>query len=173
VDVDLELQFDSGPVGVPIDVLYPVQPLPQIESSEVALRYQRVNKNARIERDPENAGYDVWAIEDVICISAGEVALIDTGLRFEIPQDYCLIVKERSSMAKRGLRVGGGVIDWSYRGNLYVCIQNTSSSAIVLNMDNAIAQCLLVYIPHIPLQEIDKVSQETERGAQGFGSTDA
>ncbi len=155
-----------------IDTLYPAESLPSTKQSVTTLRYQRVNDEARIERNYENAGYDVWTIQDSINLRAYETKLVDTGLRFEIPRDYALIVKERSSLAKQGIRVGGGVIDWSYRGNLFVCLSNTTSKSILIIGNKAIAQCILTHVPYIPLEEISVVSDNTNRGSKGFGSTD-
>lgn len=174
VDVDLELEFDSGPVGVPIDVLYPVQPLPRTKSSEVALRYQRVNENARIERDPENAGYDVWNPHGHTKILPLQTTIVKTGLRFDIPKDYVLnFSTERSSIGRRRLIVLSGAVDWSYIGEVEIYLYNLSSETLVIPKGIAIAQGILVYAPYLPLEEVEDITKETNRGTKGFGSTDA
>lgn len=170
---DVDLEFDSGPVGVPIDVLYPVQPLPQIKSSEGALRYQRINENARIERDPENAGYDVWNPHGHTQILPHQLTIVKIGLCFDIPTDYVLNFNtERSSIGKQQLIVLSGAIDWSYTGEATIFLYNLTSEMIVISEHKAIAQGILTYAPYLPLIEVPLITKKTQRGANGFGSTD-
>ena len=137
-----------------------------------SLKCMKTHDNARIERSPENAGYDLWCPEGDLLLLPYLTYKIDTGLRFEIPQDWLLIVKERSSIGSKGIAIRAGVVDWSYRGNLHVCLQNCSDARVMIPREKAFAQVVMIYAPYIPIESVDEISENTDRGAKGFGSTD-
>lgn len=74
----------------------------------------------RPKRSTKNsAGYDFFAIENVVCKSH-EITLIPTGIKAEFPSDEVLLLFNRSSNPKKkGLIIpnGVGVIDSDYYNN--------------------------------------------------------
>lgn len=119
-------------------------------------------------------GYDLYALEDEIALDAHEVCKFDTGLRAVIQPGYAVIFKDRSSLGSKGIRVGAGVIDSSYRGNWIVALINENDRPMVLPKGKAIAQFIVVEDLDSEVQEIsDELFNihTTERGTGGFGSS--
>ena len=122
---------------------------------------------------PGDAGFDLRAIVSLE-IPAQERAVIPTGLHLAIPAGFVGLVRDRSSMAIRGLTTIAGVIDSTYRGEVRVVLFNSSKEPQQINAGDKIAQLLLM-----PVQtEVEMIScpsldalGETERGHGGFGST--
>jgi dUTP pyrophosphatase len=70
----------------------------------------------------EDAAADLFALDEVI-LQPNVPALVRTGIALEIPSGYVGRILERSGMAlKHGIRVGGGVIDPAYRGDVGVVL---------------------------------------------------
>ncbi len=80
-------------------------------------------------------------------------------------------IEERSSMAMKGIRVSGGIIDSDYRGSIGVILYNTGNEIFTINKGDRIAQ--LIIMTCIVPSKITEVTQleQTQRGGQGFGST--
>lgn len=118
-----------------------------------------------------DAGYDIHSMQ-VATVFPGETQVIETGLRLEIPGGYVGIVKDRSSIAMRGVVTRGGVIDAAYRGPLSVVLHNASEKPYHVEPGQRVAQLILVKIstPVAEMVEPEELS-ETERGQDGFGST--
>ena len=72
---------------------------------------------------------------------------------------------------KGGVDVLAGVIDSGYRGEVQVCLLNTSNEDWVeIKEGDRIAQILFQEVPEFRLQEVD-VLQNSDRGQGGFGSS--
>jgi len=105
------------------------------------------------------------------------IALIKTGLRFEIPKGYALMVYSRSGQGfSHDVRLSNcvGVIDSGYRGEVMVKLTADSMGGWDY-LDNIkpgdrVAQAMLIPVPHTTILEVDNLS-ETARGENGFGST--
>lgn len=105
------------------------------------------------------------------------IALIKTGLRFEIPKGYALMVYSRSGQGfNHDVRLSNcvGVIDSVYRGELLVKLtaDNIRGWDYLDNIKpgDRIAQAMLVPVPHVTIVEFQELS-ETARGENGLGST--
>jgi dUTP pyrophosphatase len=111
--------------------------------------------------------------------------LCDTGLKFEIPAGYVMLVFSRSGHGfNKAIRLANcvGVIDSDYRGNVMIKLQSdsVSGSYALDNMIKAserhpdilerIAQAMIIPVPTVSFLEVDALS-ETDRGEGGFGST--
>lgn len=149
-----------------------------------------------VKRD-EDAGYDLYACfeEDYKIIKPGQTVLVPTGIASVIPKGYVMIIKDRSSMWKIGLKRTAGVIDSGYRGQWYVAMTNVGTTSVVIAKDEqmveslrmktqeeyiyfdynkAIAQAVLLEVPDIESVEVsyeDVKTMDSERQAGGFGST--
>ena len=102
-----------------------------------------------------------------------------TGLAFEIPEGYCMLIFPRSSNSKKDLLLANsvGVLDSTYRGELKLRFkrafsQNTRYLPIgkVYDVGNKIGQIMILPYPKIEFNEVNELS-ETDRGDGGFGST--
>ncbi len=120
------------------------------------------------------AGADICAlIPEPVTIEKGSVAIIPTGLFFEIPEGYEIQVRPRSGLAaKNGVTVLNtpGTIDSDYRGEIKVILINLGKEDFVINSGDRIAQILIAPVTQASFEITDSLS-ETERGSGGFGST--
>lgn len=104
-------------------------------------------------------------------IKPGFSALIPSGIRAEIPDGWCLVAFNKSGLGAMGLTVGACVVDSEYRGEIHLNVFNHSTKEITIKEGQKLIQFLLLPVPPIEIVE-EEVSSETERGANGFGSTD-
>jgi len=119
-----------------------------------------------------NAGYDIRSNETLV-LHPGEQGVLSTGLHVEIPPGMVGILKDRSSFAQLGIRVSGGVIDASYRGEIKIVLENRSHTPLTININDRVVQMLIVPCYTAVAQQVDTldVLSTTCRGQNGFGST--
>ncbi len=122
-----------------------------------------------------STGMDVMSSVD-IDIPAGETRVVPTGLYFEIPDGYEILVFPRSGLSlKTPIRIANSVgkIDHDYRGQLGILVWNTGNVPYHINKTDKIAQITLYQPPKFSWYQVyDKnVLSQTERGEGGFGST--
>lgn len=143
---------------------------------------------------PGDMGMDLTAIsveykEDIDCY------VYHTGLAFEIPEGYGMLIVPRSSNRKTDAYMPNhcAIIDSGYRGEVMICFKNRTRIDICLDRDDLdcdyfehdddyafiyapylrgerIAQLVIIPYPQIKFNEVEELS-ETERGKGGFGST--
>ena len=122
----------------------------------------------------EDLGYDVFALEGVVLRPRATVR-VRTGIAVEArdPQTgeaLGLLVRDRSSMAARGVATTGGVIDAGYRGEILVLMTNLGDGAVVLQAGEKIAQMIPVPVRTGLVEEVESL-EESARAAKGFGSS--
>lgn len=134
---------------------------------------QRLDVNAKLPAKPKSlfdAGWDVYPLKRSVIPKHGD-ALIGTGLKVKIPNGYCIQVNPRSGKAvKNKLVVGARVIDAPYRGELKIHIFNHSDEDYEVSPHDPIAQLLI--LPCGGIMHEGFIDDTTERGEDGFGSTD-
>ena len=134
---------------------------------------QRLDVNAKLPAKPKSlfdAGWDVYPLNRSVIPKHGD-ALIGTGLKVKIPNGYCIQVNPRSGKAvKNKLVVGARVIDAPYRGELKIHIFNHSDEDYEVSPHDPIAQLLI--LPCAGIIHEGFIDDTTERGEDGFGSTD-
>jgi dUTP pyrophosphatase len=117
-----------------------------------------------------DAGMDLFSYEDTT-IQSGERVSVGTGIAMEIPQGFVGLVWDKSGLAfKHGLKTAGGVVDSGYRGEVKVCIMNTSEETYTIKKGDKIAQMLIQSVESPTIEEVEELS-DTSRGEGGFGST--
>jgi len=117
-----------------------------------------------------DAGYDLAASHDVT-ITAGSTFDVLTGWNIKVPAGYWGCIKPRSStLPKKGVVVLEGVIDETYTGQLSVIVFNPGLWPVIIKTGDRLAQLILMKRHDVRFQFV-KHLPETERGAQGFGST--
>jgi dUTP pyrophosphatase len=121
---------------------------------------------------PGDAGYDIRSNQDVV-IHPGEMVVVSTGLHVAVPEGMVGVLKDRSSMARAGLHITGGVIDASYRGEIRVVMANRGLAPFTIQINDRIVQMLVVPCYTEATQGVDTLDDlgATSRGAGGFGST--
>lgn len=121
-----------------------------------------------------DAGYDIKAACDVIVtLNPGDIVLVPAGFKMELEQGYEAQIRSRSGNAlKLGLIVANspGTIDAGYRGEVGVILHNAGSKKIIVHRGDKIAQMVFAKLPEIDI-EISAVSEYSDRGEGGFGST--
>lgn len=121
-----------------------------------------------------DAGFDIYTPFDFDLYpitETGFVAVIDTGIAIEVPDGKFSLLKERSSLAQRGMVVTAGVIDYGYRGEVAVVCHNVSCQTIKFKKGDKIAQLLVLPFYMDKVEQVEDVSK-TPRGDKGFGSSD-
>lgn len=120
------------------------------------------------------AGADLFScLDSPVTIEPGKTVMIPTGISMEIKEGLVGLVYARSGLAtKSGLAPANkvGVIDSDYRGEIFVPLHNHSSSSVIIENAQRIAQ--IIFTPYIKEQFylVDELS-ETIRDKKGFGST--
>ena len=125
-----------------------------------------------------SACFDIYA-KDVKRVHEN-VYEYSTGLYFEIPDGYVMLVYSRSSQGfKYQTRLSNcvGVIDSDYRGELKVQTvsdvlygEDTGIRFDPFDLSKAIAQGMVIPVEQVQFELTNSLS-ETERGSGGFGST--
>lgn len=95
---------------------------------------------------------------------------INTGLAFEIPDGYTMLVFSRSGHGfKNGVSLVNsvGVIDSDYKGEVKVKLVG---DYLKVNKGDRVAQAMIIPYPKVEWLEVEELT-ETERGAGGFGSS--
>ena len=116
-----------------------------------------------------DAGWDLYAFETV-SIPAGATVLVSTGIAMSIPKGYSGLIWDRSSMGVKGIHRHAGVIDCNYRGEVKVCLHNTTKEPYHIEKGDRIAQMLIQEAPTF-IQHVVHELDSTDRGDGGFGST--
>jgi dUTP pyrophosphatase len=79
----------------------------------------------------------------------------------------------RSSTGKRGLQLVNtvGVIDSDYQGELIISVVNRSDTPLTISAGDRIAQLVVLEYQQPRIEVVEEFSNNTHRGAGGFGSS--
>ena len=163
------------------------------------INIKKLDKKAVIPQyaKPGDAGMDVVATS---CNITDDYIEYGTGLAFEVPEGYCMLIFPRSSNSKKDLLLCNsvGVLDSGYRGELKLRFKRAykaeihgkdeveyhTTSIMPVDCDNGrlnaitqykigdkVGQIMILPYPTVEFNEVEELS-ETQRGAGGFGSTD-
>lgn len=119
----------------------------------------------------EDAGLDIrWGYD--FDVEARQISMIDTGISIDIPKGWLGLIVPRSSNNTLTLANESGIIDSTYTGNIKLKVMSKSGERINVYEEDKHFQ--LIIIPHMMhnLNKVDKITKESTRGADGFGSTD-
>jgi dUTP pyrophosphatase len=139
--------------------------------SHPQLKIKLLNKHARIPYRVDNgsAGYDIFSTEPIE-INPRTRRLIATGISTEFSNRYYLRVAPRSGLSLKGIDIGAGVIDSSYRGEIKVLVINNSDTVLTFPKGTKIAQ-LIMETCEEPTIVVSEFLSFTHRNENGFGST--
>ncbi|KAG9297813.1 hypothetical protein G9A89_000118 [Geosiphon pyriformis] len=98
---------------------------------------------------------------------------IDLKIVLEILATTMVQLASRSSLAKRGINIRGGIIDTEYVGNIITMLQNDSEKAYIIDPNEKIAQS--IFLPLVKVAQLISVKNKkklgiTAREIQRFGS---
>lgn len=125
-----------------------------------------------------DVGYDIYVIKPYKILN-DKTTLYDTGIALQIPFGYYIEIVPRSSLSKTGYMLTNsvGIIDRSYRGNIYISLTKISNESIDIEKEYPFKCCQLIlrkqhYMDLIHLKENNnQVFHMTNRNDGGFGST--
>lgn len=122
-----------------------------------------------------DAGYDLYSPVSVSVFpkwknGADNSAVIDTGVHIQIPEGYVGDVKSKSGMMMNHDIITDGTVDAGYTGSIRVKLFNLGSAICRIEKEQKIAQLVIKKITTPELEVVDSL-EETERGANGFGSS--
>ena len=120
-----------------------------------------------------DAGLDITAISrDIVITEDYEYIEYGTGLAFEIPVGYVGLLFPRSSVSKKDILLSNavGVIDSGYRGEVSFRFKRLAWDSAIYNVGEKVGQLVIIPYPQIQLEQAKELS-ETERGANGYGSS--
>jgi dUTP pyrophosphatase len=127
-----------------------------------------------------DSGFDLF-FPDEITFSPGETKLVDLKIKCQMfdpsdsPRDSKLIsydLRARSSIYKTPLRIANsaGLIDSGYTGNIKVALDNIKDYEYTITRGQSLVQIVSGDLKPIIISRVESLI-ETERGNNGFGST--
>ncbi len=143
----------------------------------------RVFKTRPLARVPNrahstDAGMDFFfcpETSDLLELEPGQSALLETGIKMEVPTGCMLQIMNKSGVAsKKQLVTGACVVDEGYDGEIFVNLQNIGKETQYISPGQKIAQGVFVRIEKPTLWEIKEDSVyggKTARGTGALGST--
>lgn len=163
-----------------------------MEAEKKTLYFAAMNPTAKIPtKTEENAGYDIYAnfSEEEFEIKPHATGLVPTGIASAMSSEWYLQVEERGSTGSKGIKKSAGVIDSSYRGEIFIAITNSTDMLLVISKsteqilyvgnkliypyNKAIAQLVLhrvhneVSVKEITPDELRKIPSIRQDGALG------
>ena len=133
---------------------------------------QLLDQNAKMptRANEHDAGFDLYSIIDTV-IPPKQRKTVNTGIAIQMPEHMAGLIWPRSGLSvKQGIDVLAGVVDSGYRGQIMVCLYNTSDEIVVLNTGDRIAQIIFQEVPRV-LMEVHESLGSSQRGDNGFGSS--
>jgi dUTP pyrophosphatase len=151
------------------------------------LKVKRLHKNALLPKY-QTAGAACFDLHAATVAGMSEIGsnvydghplTCGTGLSFEVPEGYVMLVFSRSGHGfKNQVRLSNcvGVVDSDYRGEVLVQLVSDANDddlahvPMYVEQGDRIAQAMLMPVEQWAIEEVSELS-DTERGANGLGST--
>jgi dUTP pyrophosphatase len=149
---------------------------------EIKLLHQNATLPTR--NNKTDAGLDIYTDQDIF-IEQGTTTLITTGIAIKLPKGTYGKIEDRSSMASKGLKTAGGVIDEGYRGEIKIVMNNLTNKSewhaelkkygYRVHKGDKIAQLIIANYKAPSIQNVKEFSKDgffsKIRGNNGFGSS--
>jgi dUTP pyrophosphatase len=124
----------------------------------------------------EDLGYDLFALE-AAALAPRSTVRVRTGIAVEARHPATgvplgLLVRDRSSMAARGIATTAGVIDAGYRGEILILMTNLGDGSVELKAGEKIAQMIPVPVLTGHVKTVESL-EDSARAEKGFGSSGA
>jgi dUTP pyrophosphatase len=122
----------------------------------------------------EDLGYDLFALESV-ALGPRTTVKVRTGIAVEARHPMTgaplgLLVRDRSSVAAKGIATTAGVIDAGYRGEILVLMTNLGDAPFELKAGEKIAQMIPLPVLTGDVETVESL-EESARAGMGFGSS--
>ncbi len=133
------------------------------------IRFKKLKPQAKapMRGSAKAAGWDVYACGGGRYDAEHGVTEYGTGLALEIPDGFVGLLICRSSRYRTKTQLPVGVIDSDYRGEV---MAKFKGRRFPYADGERIAQLVVVPVPEVEYVETDALT-ETQRGANGYGST--
>ena len=165
---------------------------------EVYFKVKKLTSNAVVpSKREEDAGYDLYAVFDCeyYVLRPQEIWFAPTGISVEFPKNWVLYIAERGSTGSKGISKRCGVVDSGFRGEVKVVLNNTTNKTIIFirqgvresevlekedlqredvvfyPQEKAIAQAMLLYTPHVQIEEVEELDTSSLRAEGMLGSS--
>jgi dUTP pyrophosphatase len=141
------------------------------------LRVKLLDPGARapvVAHPGEDLGYDLFALETTLLAPRATVR-VRTGIAVQARHPATgaplgLLVRDRSSMAAKGIATTAGVIDAGYRGEILILMTNLGDAPVELGAGEKIAQMIPVPVLTGPVETVATL-EDSARAEKGFGSS--
>jgi len=140
---------------------------------QTLLRVKKLSESATLptQANTGDVGFDLYSDAEVT-INAGHVGKVPTGIAVGIPEGYWLKFEDRSGFFTNvQLKIGAGIIDNGYTGELIVCMLNATAMPVRIAKGESFAQAILHELIEASVVEVYDLDA-TARGDKGFGSSD-
>jgi deoxyuridine 5'-triphosphate nucleotidohydrolase len=119
-----------------------------------------------------DAGYDLTIIKEHKRLN-NKTVMYDTGVKIKVPHGFYAEVVPRSSLSKSGYMLANsiGIIDASYRGNIYIALTKVNHDSPDIQLPFRCCQIIFRKQIHMEMSVVNEDFAETARGSGGFGST--
>ena len=122
----------------------------------------------------EDLGYDLFSLEATILTPRSTVR-VRTGIAVQASHPATgvplgLLVRDRSSMAAKGIATTAGVIDAGYRGEILILMTNLGDRVLTLKAGEKIAQMIPVPVLTGVIEQVSTL-EDSSRADKGFGSS--
>ena len=131
-----------------------------------------INDNAIIptRASKSSAGLDLYSSVDVYIETGSIKKIINTGIHVSLPEKSYGSIRDKSSLAAKGLLTLGGVVDNDYAEEIII-IMTSLIEPIKIKQGQKIAQLIVSNIMY-PEITLFKFLKSTERNDKGFGEMD-
>lgn len=119
-----------------------------------------------------DSGYDLKT-KYAFKLLPNETKLIPTSLFLELDKNIEAQVRPKSSISAKNILVYFGTVDSDYRGEVKVIMRNLNDYGVEFEAGQKIAQIVFNEKTEVFLEQTEDISNDTQRGAGGFGSTGA
>lgn len=158
------------------------------------MRYTKVrNVKSPVRGTEKSAGIDFFVPEEFEYVLApGKDALIPSGIKAEIPENYMLMAADKSGVvtSRQGcisagrkpkpdafnscIIIGAKIIDEDFQGEIHIHVINVGNHIVYIKPGIKLAQFILVPVLYDGLEEVPEdelFNKQTTRGEGAFGST--
>ena len=132
---------------------------------EIVLMNDNAIKPTRASK--ESAGLDLYSSIDVD-IEVGSIKKVNAGICISLPENSYGSIRDKSSLASKGLLTLGGVIDKDYTGEIIIIM---TSLIEPIKIKKKITQLIVSNIMYPEIKKV-KFLKDTERNNKGFGEMD-
>ena len=125
------------------------------------IKIKKLSGNATLpsKANDGDAGWDLYASESLVILPSSRM-LVGTSIAIVIPTGSVGLIWPRSGLAvKQGIDIFAGVIDSGYRGEIKVCLFNSSNKDVEIMEGDRIAQLLV--------QKISMGNKQCNQGSKG------